>query len=87
MTKEEYIQSVCNRCPHYPCGWVKRNQADRCLEIGLATDGWDACEESLKERATALYKEGKIDSYALGLLFKEEQHPVDAGRAKAKEKH
>lgn len=83
MTKEEFLQSRCatctlkDNCPNETnCGFNK----------SLAL-GWDACERSLKEKATTLYKEGKIDSYALGLLFKEEQHPVDEGRKQAKEKH
>lgn len=81
MTKVEYLTREC----HKTCG---EGICDvNCPNLRDMANAWDACEQSLKERATALYKEGKIDSYALGLLFKEEQHPVDAGRAKAKEKH
>lgn len=83
MTKEEFLQSRCasctlkNNCPNETnCGFNK----------SLAL-GWDACEAHIMERATNLYNEGKIDSYALKLLFEDEQHPVDAGRKQAKEKH
>ena len=81
MTRKEYLTREC----HATCGeGICDVNCPHLLDLAKA---WDACEQSLKQRATELYKEGKIDSYALGLLFKEEQHPVDEGRAKAKEKH
>lgn len=81
MTKEEFLQSRCAICTLKDFCFYRSCGFNRSIALG-----WDACEYSLKEKATELYKEGKIDLYALGLLFKEEQHPVDLGRAKAKEK-
>lgn len=86
MNREQIAKEWANGYPKTPDGTYTNSDATAISENSFLA-GWDACEAHIMERATALYQEGKIDSYALGLLFKEEQHPVDAGRAKAKEKH
>lgn len=86
MTKEEYLKLECASCYGYKtCGW--RHRGETCNTLRNCARAWDKAVESFKEKAEKLYKEGKIDSYALKLLFEDEQHPVDAGRKQAKEKH
>lgn len=86
MTKEELLRDWVESYPRLRDREYNNSDVSAIIENSFL-QGWDACEYSLKVKAEKLYNEGKIDSYALKLLFEDEQHPVDAGREKAKEKH